>query len=461
MKPPAFSLRARLLAGLLLAVGGWLPAARSAAPDAGFWDSPEFARRFTGSYGIHSEIEPKFATPEEQALFQQLVPLMRDNPKEAVSRLTAAITPSSSALLEFTLGSLLFQEGDVAGAVARYEGAIARFPDFRRAHRNLGLALAREGRFAEALPALTRTIELGGGDGVVYGLLGYCHLSLEHSLSAEVAYRNAILFAPDNADWSLGLVKALVAQERFREAAGLLEELLQRNPANDSLWALQAGVYVQMDEPVKAAVNYEVLRRMGRATGAQLMLLGDLYMTRESPELALAAYLEGTSAESAGNVTRSLRAAEILVGRGAWEEARALFGRIREVAGEGLAEEEQLRLLKLEARVALASGDAAGAVPVLEQVVSRNPLDGEALLLLGDHHARNDEPAKAAFRFDLAAKIEGFEADAWLKHAQMLVRQRKYDGALELLRKAQKLKPRDNVQRYLEAVERVSRGATR
>ena len=465
MKLPSSLLRGcRRTCGVLalgLAAGARSAEPMPAAPAAEFWNNPEFVRRFTGSYGIHSEIEPKFATPEEQTLFQQLVPLMRDKPKEAAAQLAAKITPSSSALLDFTLGSLLFQDGDLAGAVARYEAAIAKFPDFRRAHRNLGLAQAREGRFEEALPALTRTVELGGGDGIVYGLLGYCHLSLEHHVSAEIAYRNAILFAPETADWRLGLVKSLVAQERFREAADLLEELIRRSPGNDTLWALQAGVYVQMDQPVKAAVNYEMLRRMGRATPAQLMLLGDLYMTQESPSLALPVYLEGTSAGPGKNLSRSIRAAEILVGRGAWEEARALFGRIREAGGAALTEEEQLRLLKLEARVALASGDAEAAVPVLEQVVTRNPLDGEALLLLGDHYARNEQPEKAAFRFELAAKLEGFEPDAYLKHAQMLVRQRKYDAALDLLRKAQKLKPRDNVQRYLEAVERVARGAVR
>jgi hypothetical protein len=65
---------------------------------------------------------------------------------------------------------------------------------------------------------------------------------------------------------------------------------------------------------------------------------------------------------------------------------------------------------------------------------------------------------KAGARFDAASKIEGFEADAFVKQAQLLVKSQKYADAVELLRKAQKSKPRDNVQRYLERVEQLARG---
>jgi tetratricopeptide (TPR) repeat protein len=89
--------------------------------------------------------------------------------------------------------------------------------------------------------------------------------------------------------------------------------------------------------------------------------------------------------------------------------------------------------------------------------VEKNPLEGEALLMIGEYHARTGEREKAEFRFDMASKINGFEAESYVKHAQMLVGQQKYDKALELLQKAQKVKPRENVQRYLEAVQRVAR----
>ena len=61
-----------------------------------------------------------------------------------------------------------------------------------------------------------------------------------------------------------------------------------------------------------------------------------------------------------------------------------------------------------------------------------------------------------AFWFERAAGIEGFEADAKVRHAQLLVGQRRYAEALPLLRRAQAIQPRDNVQEYLEQVERAA-----
>ena len=66
---------------------------------------------------------------------------------------------------------------------------------------------------------------------------------------------------------------------------------------------------------------------------------------------------------------------------------------------------------------------------------------------------RRTASAKAEFRYQTAATL-GFEADAFVKHANADQSQKYPQG--RLLRKAQKLKPRDNVQRT-EKVELVAR----
>ena len=129
------------------------------------------------------------------------------------------------------------------------------------------------------------------------------------------------------------------------------------------------------------------------------------------------------------------------------------MAKVREIFGAGLPEEYQPRLQKLEARAAFASGEDEAGIRALENVVSSHPLDGEALLLAGDYYARSGQPEKARFRYEHAAKIESHRADAWVKQAQLLVTERKYPEAVELLRRAQQLQPRDSIQRYLERVE--------
>jgi tetratricopeptide (TPR) repeat protein len=115
-------------------------------------------------------------------------------------------------------------------------------------------------------------------------------------------------------------------------------------------------------------------------------------------------------------------------------------------------------VLKLKARLAVASGGGDSEVGVLEQIVELDPLDGEALILLGQHSSRHGAPEKAVFYFERAAGLEQFEADAKLRHAELLVNQGKYAEALPLLRRSHELKPRDYVEKYLEQVERVAKG---
>jgi tetratricopeptide (TPR) repeat protein len=116
------------------------------------------------------------------------------------------------------------------------------------------------------------------------------------------------------------------------------------------------------------------------------------------------------------------------------------------------------RLLKIQARLSMAqdAGNTETAA-LLEEVVKLDPLDGEALMLLGRHHSRNNEPDRAIFYFERAASIEAFEVNAKVSHAQVLVGLGRYADALPLLRRAQEAKPREDIARYLEQVERIAK----
>lgn len=423
-------------------------------PLAGIWNDPEFTRRLIGSYGFLSAVEPRM-TPEEQALYRdKIVPLLREDPAKAIPELESALRPGATAVFDFTLATIQFQSEDFTNAVSHYEQAIAKFPDYRRAQQNLGLALVRMGRYEAAIAPLTRSIALGGADGRLLGLLGYAYLTLERFVSAQGAYLQAMIFEPDNLDFKLGLVKSYIGLGNLEAAAAMLDELLQTHPDREVLWSLQANVFIQREQPAQAIVNLEILRKLGRVSGSQLGLLGDLYLTQENLDLALSAYLAAVESSDGQNASRGLRPAEILISRGAFSQAATLLERVR--AAGGLEVEDQLKLRKLEARLAMGTGQADAGIRILEEIVGRNPLDGEALLLAGEYYARNGEPEKAALRFDAAAKLEGFEAEALLKDAQLKVQQQKYTEAVELLRRAQRIQPRDNVARYLEKVEQVA-----
>lgn len=420
------------------------------------WQDPTFQKQFLGSYGVQAELEPR-VSPIEREQMEKILPLMGSDLGAAAQALEAVVTPESSAVLDFTLGNIYFQQDKLEEAAQRYRTAVSKFPSFRRAHKNLGVIQVRTGQLDEAIRSLGRVIELGGGDGTTFGLLGYACAARERFTSAESAYRSAVLLQPDVVEWKLGLASSVLRQQKYGEAVTLYEELIHQYPDRSDLWMLQASAYVGLDQPLKAAENYEVLGRMGAASASSLHTLGDIYVNASLWDLARRAYEQAVAVDPGQSLDRPLRDVEILAQRGAIPQARALLEKIQGARGTELDEDQRKRILKLEARMSVVDGAGTGTTEVLERIVALDPLDGEVLMLLGQHYAAIDQPERAIFYYERAESLEPFEADAKVRHAQLLVRQSHYADAVPLLKRAQEIKPRDEVARFLEQVERLSR----
>lgn len=421
------------------------------------WQEDSFQKSFVGSYGFNAEIEPRVTTTEREQLQEEIYPLLSGPSDEAIAAIEKIITDDSSAVFDFTLGNLHYQEGRMEQAAVHYETAIAKFPSFRRAHKNLGLIYVRNGRFEDALGSLSRVIQLGGNEGLVYGLLGYAYSQTEKYVSAESAYRNAVLLEPGTLDWKMGLTHSVIRQNKHNEAIGLLDELIAQYPERADFWLLQANAYIGSGQPMKAAGNFEIVQRMGKATFASQQTLGDVYTNEELWDLAERAYGQALDLDSDQSIDRPLRFVEVLSQRGATDNARRLMARVKATYGETLDDVDRKKLLKLEARMAVADGGGGEALTVLQEIVALDPLDGEALLLLGQHHARIDEPDRAIFYYERAQNLESFEAEAKIRHGQLLVGMARYNEAVPLLKRAQEMRPSDELNRYLDQVERLAR----
>ncbi|HEV8112955.1 MAG TPA: tetratricopeptide repeat protein [Planctomycetota bacterium] len=420
------------------------------------WNDPIFKRQFIAGYGINSEVEPR-VTPEEVAILEKIRPLMADNLPKAEESLRKQMKPECSAILDFTLGGIQFQQDRMADALANYTKAVAKFPSFRRAWRNLGLINVRGGNYDAAISAFTRMIELGGGDAYAYGLLGFAYSSKSDFQPAEAAYRGALLLQPENTEWRLGLTRCVFKQQKFEDAAALLDVLIERFPDKADFWLLQAHTFLGLKQPLKAAANFEAVDRLGKGTVDSLHTLGDLYVSENLMDLAARAYQRAIDVDPAQPLARPIHAAEVLIARNAMPQAREVVMHIK-LACAQIQDGDRRKLLKLEARLSMAEGGGnADTAKILEEVVQIDPLDGEALMLLGQHYGRQNEPDRAILYYERAASLDAFEVNAKIRHAQVLVGMARYADAIPLLRRAQEVRPREDIARYLEQVERIAK----
>lgn len=417
---------------------------------------PAFAQRFAESWLSETDVEPRVGALEQEA-YQQIVTAMAEDDSElALQLLTAQRGPAGNALFDFTEGNLRFQLEQLDAAAEAYRAAVVKHPRFRRAWGNLALACARRGDFPGAIEGFSRVVALGGADATTYAMLGIAHTNQRDYLAGESAFRMATLLDPAAPEWRMGLTECLFKQERFDDAVALCESMLVQDPERAELWMLQANARARMGQPRKAAENLEVLHGLGKGTAETFNLLGDIYTNERLFDLAREGYVRALELAPEAGAPRAVRAARDLAARGALEESRALIESVETLGAAGLDDEQRMQILKLRARIAVASGANQEQVRILEEIVGLDPLDGEALLLLAQHWGREGDPERAILYYDRAAGMAAHEAEASRGKAQVLVRQGKYAEALPLLRKAQTLDPRDSVQDFLEQVERFA-----
>jgi tetratricopeptide (TPR) repeat protein len=342
--------------------------------------------------------------------------------------------------------------------LVNYRNAVAKFPNFRRAYRSIGLICTRKSQYEAAIAAFNKMIELGGADAYSYGLLGFCHSARGDYQPSEAAYRNALLLQPDNVEWRLGLTRSVFKQAKYEDAASLLDVLITNYPDKADFWLLQSHTYLGLKQPMKAAVNLEALDSIGKSTVDSLFTLGDIYVSEALPDMALSAYDRAIAKNPTQPVSRSIRAAEVLAARGGLLQSKTLLTLVKANWNDTLSDTDRRKVLKLQARLTMNSGSGdAETATVLEEVIALDPLDGEALMLLGQHYNRMAQPDKAILYYERAARIDAFAANAKVKIAQVFVAQGRFTEALPLLRDAQSLKPRDDIARYIEQVERASK----
>ena len=432
---------------------------------------PEFQKRFQGSYGFLPDVEPK-PNPqdeEETAYFLEVKDLLvADNMTALKAKLLADMQPDvSHAALQFMLGNIYFQEENNAEAAKWYLSAIKKFPSYLRAHKNLGLVYFQQDDIPKAIASLSKAVELGDRSAQTMGLLGACHSREENWMAAESALRQAIVLQPDKKQWTNQLLKVLFDSEQWEAALSIVETQTKETPDDDRLWGMKARALMGLNRTDEALLAFETLRHMGKATAPILETLGAMYMEQEKPNAALSAYAAAAKVSKKLKGSSILRTANLLFGYQYIDQAKSYVRTLTPRVNE-LTPNEQLELRTLEAKIARVEGNESAAMTILQDIILKDNLNGEARIELAQLYERAAKEAeeetkkaeyysKAKMFFEQAMQIEDSAALAAQRCGQMYANRTDYVKAVPLLKKAYQLKPRDELDQYIKRVERAAR----
>jgi len=416
-----------------------------------YWKDPAFLKSFNGSYRIEARIEPVVSS-EVRGLLVEVQKLMEDEEREsALKKIKDSSLTAKSPALQFNLGNLQFEEGELDEAQKSFESAIEGYPSFRRAHRNLGLVLVRKGELEKALEHLLEAMRLGDSDGTTYGLVGYCRLQRGEWASALQAYRMAQLSQPKSVQWKAGVAQCLQNLDAEVEAVAMLDEVIRQRPEESSYALLQASMLMELQRDEDAVKTLELPRRLGRLDPDGLLLLADLHLRAGRVESASTLVDESFESENKPGEARVLATLASAMRGEAWELADSLVEQATPEEGEA---SRGIRLAS--ARLDIESGRAPEkGVEMLVKLIDEDPVDGQALLALGRHQMSTGDLGGAGLLLERATAVPETAADAWIELARLKVDQRNYAEALKAVDQALVLRPGGELEAYRESLARL------
>lgn len=426
-------------------------------PEEYSWENPAFRERFTASYGVLSGVEPPMEADDRRFLQEQILPVISSDPAKARERVSERLGESASAPLFFLLGNLELELDNIDEARRNLSRAVGLYPDFRRAHRSLGILEFRDGDYPASIPHWQKVVRLGGGDDQSYGLLGFAYLDSEHWIAAARAFENALVYHPESRDLRKGLVSAYVQANRGKEASGIIRELLADDPDDPELWGLLANQSLLDEDLVGTAAALEAALQASKPTSERVLLLGNIYTTLGLPERALGAYQQLLNLPSADlSFEVAVEPLQLLLRQREWELANQYGSRIRQHFGRDLnaTQTNELNAALLTARLSLQPTEELASTA--ESYAERFPTNSLLLLALGDFYQSQDLAPEAILAYRQAATSDEYRYEATLRLAQLLLAEERLDEAIREYRALQEIRYSPRIDKFLNELAQLA-----
>jgi len=314
--------------------------------------------------------------------------------------LMAIATPAVDMYKEIDRVAQLENQGRIDAAIAGWKKLLAAYPDDARIHNNLGTALTRAGRPAEAIPEFEKALELKHPRfSTVYFNLGRALLVAGQPDRAIVAFDEGLQYDSESAELHYHLGLALASKNRFDEATTEFDRSLQINP-NDANAHFALGVALADKGDGDAAIKEyrEALRLNPQNELTHVNLAAAL---REKGDLdgAIGEYREAVRLSPSDEIAHS-NLGLALANKGDWDGAIS-----EQRAALRLDPKDETVHVYLGAMLEQ-KGDRDGAIEEYREALRLNPSDhlahydlGVALEKKGDRQGAFEE-YRAAYKLD-------------------------------------------------------------
>ena len=133
------------------------------------------------------------------------------------------------------MGTLTYQQAGIyRDGVTFFTHIVAHNPTAREAHRNLGEALTKQGRWEEALAAFRIAVAQNPNDAREHSNIGAALIMLDQLEEAEEPFRQALKLNPRSKYALQNLAALKVKRQRYGEALDLYRRLVEVTPRNPS-----------------------------------------------------------------------------------------------------------------------------------------------------------------------------------------------------------------------------------
>ncbi len=283
--------------------------------------------------------------------------------------------------------------------------------DDYRVWASLGIVLAQEQRYGDAVAAYRKALALQPKDGQTELNLGIAYFKMGRLAEAAKQLESAAQSLGNNPRLDVLLGMSLYGNARYRAALPYLERACSEQPGNAELQRALGETYLHSGAYDKALATFKKILTQNPESAPAHLLLGEAYDAANREEAAIAEFRSATQGEYVPNAHFGL--GYLLWKARSYDEAAAEFQ--KELAHDP----QNSQALTYLGDVVLKQGDQVKAGTLLRRSIALRGDDHLAFVDLGTIETANKQYGLAEQHLKHAVSLNPQEADAHYRLARL------------------------------------------